>query len=197
MTDHYKEWRPRFNALAEDMLSWESLPQAPGKCSGCLIKDALYRCTECWDTGSFCASCLIEAHKHLWFHWIERWNGQFFVRYDMASIGFVIYLGHHGLPCPGLARRQDPSNITICHTNGIHRCKLQYCNCSGALEKPHQLIRARLWPATLERPQTAFTIPLLRLHDHLWLISKVNANNFMKALQRLSNNMFPGTITVC
>ena len=196
MTQHYTPWLARLESLVEDILSWEVTPEPLSKCSRCLCLDAAYRCTECWDSGPLCTHCIIKAHRHQWFHWVERWNGEFFERHDLASLGSIIYLGHRGLRCPNMADDQQPSRITITHTNGIHRCKLQYCYCTGAPDRPSQLIRSRLWPSSLKRPQSAFTIPLLRLHDHLWLISKVNANDFMKTLKRLTNNTFPETATV-
>ena len=53
-----------------------------------------------------------------------------------------------------------------------------------------------MWPASLIAPQTAFTIPVLGLYDHLWLISRVNVYDFMHVLQCQTHSAFPDKITV-
>ena len=197
MTEQYQEWLPHLDQITDDMFSWEAPSQPPGICATCKVQDAKYRCIECWDSAPRCAKCHSEAHRNLWFHWLEFWNGQYFERHDMISIHFVIYLGHDGQQCPNLAPNQKSTKLTIAHTNGIHRCKVQWCYCSDAPDQASQLIRARIWPATWKNIRTAFTVPLLRLYDHLWCISKVSEWDFMQLLQRLSDNAFPDDVTVC
>ena len=195
-SDRYAEWKPKFYDIAEDMFTWEDTEQPLSKCTSCLDVDAKYRCTECWSSGPRCAPCHRAAHMNLWFHWAERWNGEFWERIDLFSIGFIIYLGHGGERCPALSRTTAPSNMTIVHTNGTHYCSVHYCHCLQAGERHSQLIRARIWPTTLASPQTAFTVPLLRHYDLLWVICNVSAYNFMRVMQRSSNSAFPDKITV-
>ena len=195
-SDRYAEWKSKFDDIAEDMFTWEDTENPLDKCTSCLREDAKYRCPECWSSGPRCGNCHRAAHKNLWFHWAERWNGEFWERIDLFSIGFIIYLGHGGQRCPALSVTTTPSNMTIVHTNGTHYCTVHYCHCLKARERHSQLIRARIWPTTLASPQTAFTVPLLRHYDLLWLICNVSAYNFMRVMQRSSDSAFPDKITV-
>ena len=61
--------------------------------------EAIYRCLECTGGPLLCRACLCKVHRCLPFHLIERWNGSFFEKQTLALAGFVLRLGHHGLPC--------------------------------------------------------------------------------------------------
>ena len=139
---------------------------------------------------------MLRSHTNLWFHYIEAWTGKFFKRYDLVSLGFIIHLGHEGLPCPHQSPAQDPSNFVIGHSNGIHDCQIHYCSCPGAPDKVTQLLRARLWPATRNSPHSAFTLSLLRTWHQLWLNAKISTHHFMRALTRYTNNAFPHDVKV-
>lgn len=155
---------------------------------------ARYRCVECDGSPARCLACLRVAHKHSWFHYIEAWNGRYFERYDLISARFIIYLGHYGEPCPHLSDHTEPSNLAIVHSNGVHHCRLQYCHCPRALDRISQLVRARLWPSTLDTPRSAFTVGLLQTWHQLWLNAKISRLHFMRALARYTNNAFPADV---
>ncbi|KAH9915598.1 uncharacterized protein BXZ73DRAFT_43076 [Epithele typhae] len=178
------------------MFSWEDSRKPLSKCTRCLDKDAWLRCTECWDSSPHCTQCHLTAHRHHWFHWVEarRSDDEFWKKYDLSSLDFTIRLGHGGEACPSRGGWLSPSKITICHTNGIHRCQVEFCHCLHAPSVPCQLIQERIWPATLDQPQTAFTTPLLTLYDHLWNVSNVNAYDFIDILQRLTDSAFPDKV---
>jgi hypothetical protein len=54
----------------------------------------------------------------------------------------------------------------------------------------------RLFPATFEQPQTAFTFTAMKqFHVHA-LASKKSAYDYVKALCQLSNNAAPTTVAV-
>ena len=132
MADHYKEWRLHFNEMVEDMFTWEDTREPLSKCMQCHLEDAHYRCTECWDSTPHCYKCHIAAQRNQWFHWVEAWNGDFWERYDLMSIGLTIRLGHNGEQCPNRGSWLEPSRITVVHTNGIHNCQFEYCHCRDA-----------------------------------------------------------------
>lgn len=196
ISDKMNEWRKDFDDIGAIMLSWEA-PVLPIRKCACGSKlDAIYRCVECHESPLRCKTCIVTSHRHLWFHYIEAWDGSFFRRYDLISLDFTIYLGHEGLRCPHLSDSTQPSNFVIGHTNGIHQCKLQYCDCPDASDHVTQLLRARLWPATRDKPHSAFTLALLQTWQHLWHNAKITTLRFMRALARYTNNMFPADVKV-
>ncbi len=131
-------------------------------------------------------------HRHMWFHFIEAWKGEFFRRYDLISIGFVIYLGHNGRRCPHLSDHRKPTRITIGHSNGLHKCNLQYCYCPGRPDHVSQLLPARLWPAI----NTAFSVSLLQLWHQVWLNGHISNLHFMRVLAHCSDNTSPADVAV-
>ena len=99
----------------------------------------LFRCADCDTNNLTCADCLVDAHKHNWFHWAEKWNGCFFERLDMSALGLRVYLGHAGECCP---HNTSPSvkNLRVAEINGMHACQIVYCKCSWRMDKHLQLI---------------------------------------------------------
>ena len=51
--------------------------------------------------------------------------------------------------------------LVIVDTSGIHELPVVFCKCIGALSEDKQLLNMCLYPATVQRPQTAFTFRLL------------------------------------
>ncbi|KAH9853109.1 hypothetical protein C2E23DRAFT_701397, partial [Lenzites betulinus] len=147
---------------------------------------ATTKCRECRGRPSTCATCAVRAHLHLPFHWLFHWNGKFFDRRDLADFGYVIYLGHHGSPCAHIPTTSTPVTFTIVHDNGVHSCKLHYCHCAGCPHQMSQLVRADLFPATLERTETAFTCDVLERFHLDFDISKRSVQDFVRILEQLS-----------
>ncbi|KAI0324339.1 hypothetical protein GY45DRAFT_1395263 [Cubamyces sp. BRFM 1775] len=165
----------------------DQCPGIPGECQtpGC-TGAATTRCRECHTKEPLCADCAVLAHRNLPFHWVEIWNGGYFERSDLLDLGFVLYLGHHGSPCPNIPTRGAPVAFVIVHINGVHRCKLHYCHCPGSLSQLRQLVRADLFPATLERIETAFTCEVLERFHVDYDISKRSTQDFVEILKVLS-----------
>ncbi|KAJ3523525.1 hypothetical protein NM688_g8716 [Phlebia brevispora] len=131
-------------------------------CFGCFEKQgsnsqvAIYRCRECIAGPLLCAACMIEAHRWLPFHPIEKHNGTFFERLTLFDIGLVLFLGHRGMPC-SKAKHVDltepdryTSKLTVEHTSGIQDVRVQYCLCSDGpslFEKPRHFsyVRSLKW----------------------------------------------------
>ena len=87
--------------------------------------------------------------------------------------------------------------ITIVHTTGVHKRHVRWCHCPSAASRPIQLLRMRLYPSSVKKPQTAFTFSVL---DYFYVDSmecKTSANNFFNKLRRLTSNAFPHTVPVC
>ncbi|CAA7271018.1 unnamed protein product [Cyclocybe aegerita] len=145
-----------------------------------------------------CQCGAIGAHSQTPTHWADVWNatGQYFVRHDISTLrekGYAIHLGHNGNVCP------HPASDIFFHlidVNGVHHTKIQFCGCPGALERPFQLLKHCLFPATLRQPKTAFTFRTLKTFHILHLESKVATYDFIGSLRRLTDNMFAHKIPV-
>jgi CxC2 like cysteine cluster associated with KDZ transposases len=154
------------------------------------------RCLDCFQSPVTCERCFIQRHKTQPFHWVEQWNGAFFIRRDISALGHPIALGHRGELCHNISKVTPPLEFLIVHTNGIHRTKLLFCGCVGCGNRMQQLLKAQLFPATTEQPTTAFTFAVLReFHLHS-LESVVAAHGYMGALRRLTDNTFTTDVPV-
>ncbi|KAH9936583.1 uncharacterized protein B0H18DRAFT_868044, partial [Fomitopsis serialis] len=181
------EWKPRFASILEDILAGE-VPVGIGAQCACGQAPATVRCGDCLQAPLQCCSCLVSSHARNPFHWIDKWTGRFLEKQDLSDIGLVVYLGHHGDRCRYLRPTATPITYTITHSNGIHRVRLHECHCPHKLDTVSQLLRAGLFPATLERPESAFTFDVLRQWDLHFLASKKGAYDYFEALRRLTDN---------
>ncbi|KAI0362919.1 hypothetical protein BV20DRAFT_1040149 [Pilatotrama ljubarskyi] len=149
-------------------------------------RPATTRCRECRAREPLCSTCTVHAHRNLPLHWIDVWNGSYFQRRDLLDLGFVIYLGHRGDACTHIPTGQTPVSFVIVHDNGIHHCHLHYCHCPGRREPLSQLIRADLFPSSLDRIETAFTCEVLERFHIDYDISKRSTQDFVRVLTQLS-----------
>jgi len=156
----------------------------------------LYRCQDCFNSQMFCGLCIIPAHIHNPFHRIQKWIGTHFVRSSLKEVGLVISLGHSGIRCPNLSSMTRGRPTTIVHTNGMHETIIEYCHCLEAPSEPFQLIKAGLFPSTLDQPMTAFTFEVLRNFEKHALASKKSAHDYCDALRKLTDSAFPQNISV-
>lgn len=154
------------------------------------------RCDDCFQQPLKCEQCFLLQHTNQPFHWVRQWNGNFFVRRDISSLGHVIVLGHHGKPCPSNSTSTQPFDFLVAHTNGIHKTRVIFCACICDSDRMQQLLGTQLFPATTERPTTAFTFSLLReFHVHS-LESKSTVYGYIGGLRRLTDNTFTTDIPV-
>jgi hypothetical protein len=66
--------------------------------------------------------------------------------------------------------------------SGAHRLVVCYCDCEGTPPKDIQLIRARWFPATIDRPSTAFAFNILDFFHKLQNQNKCNPYDFYHAI---------------
>ncbi|KDQ50180.1 hypothetical protein JAAARDRAFT_89180, partial [Jaapia argillacea MUCL 33604] len=57
-------------------------------------------CTDCFAQPLLCSKCCQNRHRHLPYHCVERWMGEFFQPAWLSSLGVEIHLGHQGDICP-------------------------------------------------------------------------------------------------
>ncbi|KAI0071051.1 hypothetical protein K474DRAFT_1736809 [Panus rudis PR-1116 ss-1] len=163
---------------------------------------SMYRCLDCFNPPVMCKGCLLNTHRWVPLHRVQHWNGRFFDSITLQSLGLVVSLGHRGQPCPNAEREGKDgslktSKITVTHTTGLQDIAVSYCKCSVVQfgfpepeERPLQLWRVGLWPATYARPKSVFSIHALRQFEQLTLQSKTTAHDYMGFLRRLTNNAF-------
>jgi hypothetical protein len=105
-------------------------------------------------------------------------------------LGLRIQLGHlvgqnrecH-LPVP-----TDGEAFVIVDEHGVHRVALDFCGCGKGGEHSLQLLRSRLYPATVAAPRTAATFNVLDHFELLAYESKCSAYEFYHSLARASDN---------
>lgn len=198
--------------LEGELLRHEDSEDVGTQCSCGLYKRST-RCSDCMEYTLSCSECFIQAHTHSPFHWAKVWDptAGFFVKKDISALrgesGYAITIGHGGGPCPVKKERENKENIkepakkpgipfTIVHTNGIHGTRLHFCGCFDDLPRRVLLIRSRLFPGSTRLPLTAFTLPLLRLYGLQNLQTKCSAQDFLTALQRMTDNLRPQDVPV-
>ncbi|TFK74082.1 hypothetical protein BDN72DRAFT_914121 [Pluteus cervinus] len=164
---------------------------APMTCGLCKQTDAAayYRCETCFDCRLFCAGCIVNNHAANPFHWVQLWDGSFFIRRSLSELGLCLQLGHPIGEACGRPVAVKNEVLVVLHTNGIHSVKLNYCNCVQAPLRHVQLLRSRLFPATVGNPQTAATFELLELFQMLGFMSKASGFELFQTLVRLTDNI--------
>lgn len=108
-----------------------------------------------------------------------------------------IHLNHPHGPCPAPEVLNDP--FVVMDMNGIHTLSLQYCGCSQGrhLERYQQLLREAWFPASFERPRTAFTFDVLDTYHKLTLQGKLNLYDFYLGILQKTDNCGRTKKVVC
>lgn len=169
---------------------------SPGQTCRCGEGQALYYCKDCFLSSLYCKSCVVSAHSRTPFHQIREWGGSYFRRASLSKLGLLLTLGHDTGPCPNRSSSSKPRNVTIIHTNGIHDYQIEFCHCADASSVLVQLTRSRLFPATVQRPETLFTFSVLDNFHMLSLTSKIPAYDYWNALVNLTDHVFPKNVPV-
>jgi hypothetical protein len=121
----------------------------------------------------------------------QLWDGEFFKKITLASLGLRVQLGHSPLTRCTAPEPSKAGFVTL-HTNGIHEVLVDFCGCERAKAAgPHeiQLLRAGWFPATHERPHTAATFAVLDQFHQETLQAKVTMYDFYGVLEKLTNNV--------
>ncbi|KAG1794813.1 uncharacterized protein HD556DRAFT_1474044, partial [Suillus plorans] len=157
-------------------------------CSECNCPSPEYRCRDCLGSEIYCSPCILLAHVRHPLHRLEKWNGQYFERISLKTLGLRIQLGHTtGLKCPN-PRRAFNDDFIVVDTHGIHEVSLDFCNCATAQSHIQQLLQISWFPSTTSDPKTAATFHVLEHYHLLSFESKVSAFEFYNALSRMSDN---------
>ncbi|KAH8103218.1 hypothetical protein DFH11DRAFT_1692670 [Phellopilus nigrolimitatus] len=136
-------------------------------CRECSVEDGSIKCKDCYCRGLLCPTCVVKSHRYMPFHRLEVWNGDFFEKTSLRALGLRVQLGHDAF---------------------------DMCSCGEASLPFVQLLRAGLFPATIDRPRTAFTFDMLDTFHELTLQGKTNAYDFYKSTLRRTDNGKPATV---
>ncbi len=185
---------PHLDELQQFIMALEADENVGRGCASCQMPGAAnYRCCECFNASPICATCIVKQHQSHPLHRIQKWTGTFFDAHTLRELGLIMYLGHHRTPCRASF---DTKELVFIHTNGIHRCLVQFCACRDAAANFQQLVLLRLFPATLKFPATVFTFDLLSTFHQLTLCSKITPYDYFDTLKKLTNNAFPQGVEV-
>ncbi|KAG6905142.1 hypothetical protein DXG01_004559 [Tephrocybe rancida] len=128
--DPLKLWLPERDRYLEELLTLEGRGHdALDMCPTCprtrqipfrLPNDAKYECLDCFGRSLQCGDCLVRAHQAHPFHRIRLWNGEFFVRTNLKSLGLRVQLGHpRGIPCSN-PQSSPGDDFVVIDVRGIH-----------------------------------------------------------------------------
>ena len=88
--------------------------------------------------------------------------------------------------------------MAVVHTNGIHSVKIDYCGCNThAVSHRQQLLRFKLFPATVRKPRTCVTFVALETLHLQNVQSKCGVYDLYTSLERITDNTGLGTSRVC
>ncbi|KAF7970355.1 hypothetical protein HWV62_24332 [Athelia sp. TMB] len=149
---------------------------------------AEYRCRDCLRGELYCQRCTLLLHSRNPLHRIQKWNGMFFERTSLKSIGLRVQLGHS---LGDLCSNPEPSykdTFTVIDVKGIHQVHLDYCSCELAQPRHIQLLRFSWYPATSAAPRTAATFRVLELFHLLTFESKASGFALYNTLSRSTDN---------
>ena len=90
---------PRRALYLKVILSEEAPRNSTERCP-CGHRTAHWRCKHCSGGRLLCRRCCRIAHRVLWFHRVELWNGRYFQVTALWKAGLKLHLGHQGMPCP-------------------------------------------------------------------------------------------------
>lgn len=167
-----------------------------GKSCGCGSPEAMYRCRSCAHSPLRCKLCILNDHHHTPWHHIDGWVGTHFSRTSLHHLGYRYRLGHGGGACPNRGEKSNVQSIVVVHSNGFHKTSVEFCACDQSTTSADQFLKADLFPASFEQPETVFTFELLDTFEKLSLKSKINAYDYHLSLQEMTNAAFPQDVPV-
>ena len=98
-------------------------------------------------------------------------------------------MGHPiGEKCLNPERAVD-DDFTVISAHGIQSIGLDFCRCrKSSQDHVIQLLRIRLFPATIKYPKTAATFNCLEMFEKLSYVSKISAFEFYHAASQLTDD---------
>ncbi|KAH9965071.1 hypothetical protein BGW80DRAFT_1255055, partial [Lactifluus volemus] len=170
------EWLIFRQSCLDELLRHDGLSDSLDQeyCISCKKVCGVYKCKDCF-SGSLlrCCDCLVNAHRTILFI-MSRSSCPTWAR---------------GAPCP--LPSAGPENFCIFDTYGVHYISVDFCDCrtNGFIHQRTQLLRARWFPATFNRPKTAFTFDCLDTFHELTLQGKTPLYDFYHTVLHKTDNL--------
>lgn len=119
----------------------------------------------------------------------QKWNGTYFESASLRELGLRKQLNHApGEQCLNPIPCQE-DEFWIIDVTGLHNVTVDFCGCGKVDQRQTvQLLRSRLFPATVLQPQSAATFEVLKFFELLSYESKCSAFEFYQTLSRLTDN---------
>ena len=113
----------------------------------------------------------------------------YFTTTSLKKLGLQIQLSHWFWGKCLNPERCTNDDFIIIDMHGIHKVGIDFCSC-GKSDQCHtvQLLRTKLFPATIKQSKTAATTRVLELFELLGYESKASAFEFYHTLSRFTNN---------
>ena len=121
---------------------------------------------------------------------LKVWRHGFYQRTTLLELGYSFYISHEHTSCPS-AEPGQYHRILVIDLNGAHHLDVQFCACKEApnwVDHYRQLLRMRWYPASFDRPKTAFTFDLLDTFHKLTLQGKLNLYDFYLSIMQKTDN---------
>jgi hypothetical protein len=166
-----------------------------------------YKCKDCF-SGSLllCRDCMIEGHGDFPLHCVEvsliLYHGLILYLNSGVAVEWSLFhfcfsskyrtlhsTRHGGAPCPNLS--SGPPNFCMFNISGVHHLSIDFCDCrtNGIVHNHTQLLCARWFPSTFNRPQTVFTFDCLDTFHELTLQGKTTLYNFYYLVLHKTDNL--------
>lgn len=91
--------------------------------------------------------------------------------------------------------------MAVVDSHGIQDVRVRFCGClvdnGGAIPDATQLLEAGMWPASWDKPRTAFTLQVMREYHLLAMQAHTNALDFFNVIKRLTDDIAPDEADVC
>jgi hypothetical protein len=119
----------------------------------------------------------------------QKWNGIYFEKTSLRELGLRKQLNHPpGERCLNPIRCAE-DGFWVIDTSGLHNIAVDFCGCGKDDQRyTIQLLRSRLYPATVTQPHSAATFEVLKFFELLSYESKCSAFEIYQTLSRLTDN---------
>ncbi|KAL0577210.1 hypothetical protein V5O48_004776 [Marasmius crinis-equi] len=179
--------KDKASVILQEMIRLEGRGHSETACNSCGGSEgAVYRCRSCCDEVLYCQDCMLDRHQDRPLDHIEMWNGFFFERKTLKSMGLIFQLAHPAKTTCRFPRRCREGFVVV-DVDCIQEVNIQFCMCQERTQIGdyfQQLMRRSLFAATVEEPHTAFTFRSLEFFHTLTLTGKVSSYDFYNTIER-------------
>jgi len=113
------------------------------------------------------------------------------------DLGIIFQLGHDGQKT--CLNPKPSTTLLIFHLNKWIHAPMAFCGCPGAPDHHIQLLRAQIFPSTLQRIKSAFSFECLQSIHELNLQGKTTAYDYYQMILRRTDPfaLFPQPVRSC